>query len=258
MTASGGFDLGDLGMLDIFRSEVEAHADTLTANLLVLEKEDLQVARIQEMMRAAHSIKGAARIVGVEPAMRIAHVMEDCFVAAQEGRLKLTTAAVDPLLKGVDLLSRTAAMTAAPPEDWVAAVGDELPALEAAIRAVLTPPPVSQSPAIVPPVGGPVVREGTAVVVTFPGDLDAVIAETIRPALAKELQTPPTVIRLDFALVRDVDPVGLTLLAVLAKVASEAVPSPAVEVVSASADVTALLRATGLDATLRPVPSGGR
>ena len=36
-------------------------------------------------MRAAHSIKGAARVVGVDPAVSVAHVMEDCFVAAQKG-----------------------------------------------------------------------------------------------------------------------------------------------------------------------------
>ena len=32
-------------------------------------------------MRAAHSLKGAARIVGLDAAVRVAHAMEDCFVA---------------------------------------------------------------------------------------------------------------------------------------------------------------------------------
>ena len=37
-------------------------------------------------MRAAHSLKGAARIVGLDAAVRVAHAMEDCLVAAQKGR----------------------------------------------------------------------------------------------------------------------------------------------------------------------------
>ena len=36
-------------------------------------------------MRAAHSLKGAARIVGLTVGVRVAHAMEDCFVAAQQG-----------------------------------------------------------------------------------------------------------------------------------------------------------------------------
>ena len=36
-------------------------------------------------MRAAHSLKGAARIVGLDAGVGVAHAMEDCFVAAQTG-----------------------------------------------------------------------------------------------------------------------------------------------------------------------------
>ena len=39
---------------------------------------------LEALMRAAHSVKGAARIVGLEEAVQVAHVMEDCFVAAQD------------------------------------------------------------------------------------------------------------------------------------------------------------------------------
>ena len=58
------------------------------------------------MMRAAHSIKGAGRILGIDPAVRVSHVMEDCFVAAQERRLTLRPDHVDVLLRGVDMLIR--------------------------------------------------------------------------------------------------------------------------------------------------------
>ena len=59
-------------------------------------------------MRAAHSLKGAARIVGIDTAVEVAHVMENCFVAAQNGELLLERAHVDILLEGVDLLGKIA------------------------------------------------------------------------------------------------------------------------------------------------------
>ena len=63
---------------------------------------------IDPLMRAAHSLKGAARIVGLEPIVRVAHAMEDCFVEAQRGKLVLRPEHVDVLLHGVDLLGQVA------------------------------------------------------------------------------------------------------------------------------------------------------
>ena len=57
-------------------------------------------------MRAAHSIKGAARIVNIDAAVQLAHAMEDVFVAAQGGRIRITPADIDLLLRGTDLLAR--------------------------------------------------------------------------------------------------------------------------------------------------------
>src|SRR4051812_48390509 len=80
MTSGSMTDLGDLSMLDLFREEVEIHLPVLNEGLLALEKEPNQPKRLEALMRAAHSIKGAARIVGVEAAGQLAHVMEDCLV----------------------------------------------------------------------------------------------------------------------------------------------------------------------------------
>ena len=51
-------------------------------------------------MRAAHSLKGAARMVGLDVGVRVAHAIEDCFVAAQEGRLKLRQESHRPAARG--------------------------------------------------------------------------------------------------------------------------------------------------------------
>ena len=60
-------------------------------------------------MRAAHSIKGAAKIVGFDAAVQVSHHLEDCFVAAQRGQIKLGSDSVDVLLRGVDALGRLGA-----------------------------------------------------------------------------------------------------------------------------------------------------
>lgn len=57
-------------------------------------------------MRAAHSLKGAARIVGLDHGVQVAHAMEDLLVAAQEGLLRLLPEHIDALLQGSDLLLR--------------------------------------------------------------------------------------------------------------------------------------------------------
>src|SRR5262245_53988402 len=98
-----GFEPDEM-MMQIFRSEVESHTESLTSSLLALEQDATSTATLDRLMRAAHSIKGAARIVRVNQAGDVAHVMEDCFVAAQKSRLKLASDDVDVLLRGVDLL----------------------------------------------------------------------------------------------------------------------------------------------------------
>ena len=100
----GGEDTGDLAMLELFRAELDSHLPVLSEGLLALEKNSDQPKWFEAMMRAAHSIKGAARIVGVEGAVRVAHVLEDCFVAAQQRDICLGPGAVDVLLRGVDVL----------------------------------------------------------------------------------------------------------------------------------------------------------
>src|SRR5947199_10588808 len=92
----------DSTLIDLFRSEVETHSELLSAALLSLERSPNDTSRIDEMMRAAHSIKGAARVVGVDAAVPVAHAMEDCFLAAQKGAITISSSNVDVLLRGVD------------------------------------------------------------------------------------------------------------------------------------------------------------
>src|SRR5262249_38243681 len=74
--------------------------------------------KIEPLMRAAHSIKGAARIVNIGPAVQLAHTMEDAFVAAQEGRIRLTASDIDVLLRGADALAGLSQVSEANAATW--------------------------------------------------------------------------------------------------------------------------------------------
>ena len=142
----------DASLLELFSLEAEAQTQVLSAGLLALERNPAQADQLEACMRAAHSLKGAARIVGVDAGVSVAHVMEDCLVAAQEGRLALRAEHIDALLQGTDLLMRIATpgdaqSEAAVPGFLVLMAG----LLDPRGAPPASPPPVPASPAIAEP-----------------------------------------------------------------------------------------------------------
>lgn len=101
-------DLSQMSMLELFRQEAESQTHVLSIGLLELEQNPSSADQLEACMRAAHSLKGAARIIGLAAGVDVAHVMEDCFVLAQRGELLLHRKQIDVLLQGVDLLNRIA------------------------------------------------------------------------------------------------------------------------------------------------------
>ncbi|MEI6430045.1 MAG: chemotaxis protein CheA, partial [Pseudanabaena sp. ELA607] len=95
----------DPAMVELFRLEVEEQSKILNQVLLTLEEQQHSPQALEALMRAAHSIKGAARIVSLDMAVQLAHSMEDAFVAAQNQQITLTADDIDILLHAVDLLS---------------------------------------------------------------------------------------------------------------------------------------------------------
>jgi two-component system sensor histidine kinase and response regulator WspE len=97
-------DLSQLSMQELFRMEAESNTQILVDGLLALERNPAAAGPIENCMRAAHSLKGAARLVDIEAGVQLAHAMEDFLVAAQQGRLSLRQDHIDVLLRGVDLM----------------------------------------------------------------------------------------------------------------------------------------------------------
>lgn len=96
----------DASMLELYRTEVEQQTSAISAALLVLENDPTNSVQMEASMRAAHSIKGAAKLLDIQPVVKLAHVMEDSLVAAQQGRLLLSSESIDSLFKGVDLIKQ--------------------------------------------------------------------------------------------------------------------------------------------------------
>ena len=130
-------DLSQMSMLDMFRMEAESQTQTLTEGLLALERDPDAADQTEACMRAAHSLKGAARMVGLSVGVSVAHAMEDCFVAVQKGRVKLRQKQTDLLLQGVDLLVRIAKTPEAEVPRWDAEGKAEIDAFLAALAGML-------------------------------------------------------------------------------------------------------------------------
>jgi two-component system sensor histidine kinase and response regulator WspE len=154
---SGGDDLSGFSLLELFRAEAVAHLGSLENGIVALEGDPREPARLQELMRAAHSIKGAARIVGLDVAVKVSHAMEDVFVAAQKGKIVLGGGAVDALLAGTDLLKSVAQLDPAAAPGVLASRADEIAALVARLvavargEAVAAPAPPAATPEAAPP-----------------------------------------------------------------------------------------------------------
>ncbi len=131
-------DLSNFSMMDLFRMEAETQVAVLNENILVLENNPSSPAELESLMRAAHSLKGAARIVGLDAAVQIAHVMEDCFVAAQSGDIALDSPdKIDVMLRAIDLLARISQIHETEIENWLPTHRSEVESLETAILAII-------------------------------------------------------------------------------------------------------------------------
>lgn len=97
-------NISDLSMQELFQIEIETQAGILTSGLLSLEKNSVQPPVIESLMRAAHSLKGASRLMGLRAIEQLAHLLEDVFVAAQKGTLVIGADAVDVCLRAVDTM----------------------------------------------------------------------------------------------------------------------------------------------------------
>jgi len=144
-------DFSNFSMFELFRIEADNQTKILIAGLLALERGSATASQLEALMRGAHSMKGAARIVDLPAAVRVSHAMEDCFVAAQKGQLILEQKHIDLLLSGVDLISKIALTPETALARWENEAKGEIDSFLSALALLLKAPGEIPSPASVPP-----------------------------------------------------------------------------------------------------------
>ena len=90
--------------LEIFIDETKEHLESLNNQLLILEKEPENEETVNEIFRAAHSLKGMAGTMGYKRMQRLTHDMENVFSEVRSGKMKINANNVDIVCQCLDAL----------------------------------------------------------------------------------------------------------------------------------------------------------
>ena len=96
----------DPELVATFRAEVEERLSSLSAGLLSLESHPRARDQVAALFRDAHTVKGSAKMLGLDPVVGVAHVMEDLLGDLRDGRLRVRRDLVDLLLVACDGIGR--------------------------------------------------------------------------------------------------------------------------------------------------------
>lgn len=98
--------IADKELRDLFRIESEERLQNLDNGLLRLEKKPSDPALLEELFREAHSLKGAARMLGLTEIQTLAHRLEDALGAARKGGAALQPAEVAGMNPALEAIRR--------------------------------------------------------------------------------------------------------------------------------------------------------
>ena len=90
--------------LEIFIDETKEHLQNLSDQLMVLEQEPENMDVINEIFRAAHSLKGMAGTMGFKRMQRLTHDMENVFQEIRSENMKVESELIDVLFRALDAL----------------------------------------------------------------------------------------------------------------------------------------------------------
>jgi chemotaxis protein histidine kinase CheA len=96
----------DPELLATFRAEVEERLASLQSGLLELEQHSSPRQVIGSLFRDAHTVKGSARMLGLEGVLHVSHGIEDLLGALRDGRFAVRRDLVDLLLSACDGINR--------------------------------------------------------------------------------------------------------------------------------------------------------
>jgi len=164
----------DPEMLEIFRLEAEEHLRTVSASLVVLDRTPGDRPTLKDIRRSAHTLKGAAAVVGFQSVTKLAHRMEDLLDALYDNERPATPALTSLLLAATEQLEQLVGGT--PPSE----LAHSLETTYSQFDAIL---PIVQAGGVVDAIGadGPVVAAA------------APTADAIEAPAAATQQTSPAI-----------------------------------------------------------------
>lgn len=95
---------GDPELLEVFQEEAEEHLGLIAKNLRTLRKKPDSRKALQEVRRSMHTIKGAAGMVGLRSAQRVAHRSEDLLDQLYDSHTPLEADVLDLIQHTADLI----------------------------------------------------------------------------------------------------------------------------------------------------------
>jgi adenylate cyclase len=128
--------VSDAPLRDLFRADLAACGARIEENLVAANGEAAALPRLAAIARDARTIAGGARLLGIEPALRLARAIEDAAGAGARGAVAVGPAAVEALLGATSLLARIGAASAHL-GGWMAQHGAEVDAAVAAIAVAI-------------------------------------------------------------------------------------------------------------------------
>ncbi len=90
--------------LEIFMDETKEHLQNLNTQILELEQDPENMDTINEIFRAAHSLKGMAGTMGFKRMQNLTHDMENVFSEVRSGNIKVQPDMIDVLFQCLDAL----------------------------------------------------------------------------------------------------------------------------------------------------------
>src|SRR5512143_417242 len=153
-------------LLESFRAEVAEHIQTITDGLLALEQQtvppDQRQELLEDLFRAAHSLKGAARAIGLTAIEQLAHALEDVLNGLQKNTLPFSSALCTACYQTLDAIRLVQASfesgSSTPPPEALQALttlATFKPDGQTAAAPTTTPPTMSSPKVPVPTVPAP-------------------------------------------------------------------------------------------------------
>jgi len=122
-------------LMSTFLMELEGHVRAIERDVLALERGDAPEQIHTSLFRSAHSLKGAARVIGIDAIETVCHRFEEIVQRLRDGRLKADTGLFQLLLSTADALSASGRLIGEQKENSGSPLLKVLPQLGAALEA---------------------------------------------------------------------------------------------------------------------------